>query len=166
MTGWSRCWWLTVTKTDILSKKVTMLGLFSVLKSYFYIHTQYMYLHMLMLLSDCCICFVLVEVLSLKCHLLYILPEVSVSYSSPDASFHSSWNDRLLFHFTVHFKLLVKAFGALAAMFFLLFWFPDKVHRVILQHSRFCVLHIVWPNTNRFNLYLFLHSVQEEITIL
>lgn len=69
--------------------------------------------------------FVFVEVLSLKCHLLYI---------SPDASFHSSWNDRLLFHFTVHFKLPVKAFGAPAEYVFQVFWFPDKAQKVILQH--------------------------------
>lgn len=31
------------------------------------------------------------------------------SYSSPDASFQSSWNERLLFHFTVYFKLPVRS---------------------------------------------------------
>lgn len=59
----------------------------------------------------------------------------TVSYCSPDASFHSSWNDRLLFHFTVHFKLPVKAFGTPAEYLFQVFWFPDKVQSVMSFYS-------------------------------
>lgn len=64
-----RCWWLTV-KADLLTPKVTFLHLVRLKILFLYLqHNEH--LHMLMLLSVVfCIYFVLVEVLSMKCHLL------------------------------------------------------------------------------------------------
>lgn len=94
------CWWLTV-KADTLSKKHFSLEILFLKCSK--AHTYCMW----MLLRDFCFFYLFGSCWKSEMSFRYST-RWTTSYSSPDASFHISCNDRLLFHFTVHFKLPVN----------------------------------------------------------
>lgn len=120
------CWWL-ILKADTLSNSFSLEILFL---KYNEAYTYCMW----MLLRDFCFLHLFGSCWKSEMSFRYST-RWTASYSSPDASFHISCNDRLLLHFTVHFKLPVKAFGILAEYLFQVVWFPDKAEQVmVLQH--------------------------------